>query len=295
MTNLGERDDLNSETVVVPQPSSIRYSLLDFYRKIRCDYYTSSWMETQRNKKLLKEARHLIESDSSKNPLVSVIVPTFNRSKLLIERAIPSVLNQTYGNFELLIVGDCCTDDTKQRIEQIDDKRIKFYNLPERGIYPEDPLFRWMVAGCIPRNKGLEIASGKWIACMDDDDEFSKDHIEILLSNALEKHYEMVYGQLSMEIKPGVWVNRGSYPLTRQNILHSAVLYRSELRFIKYNKQSWRYYYEDDWDLWDRMKRAGVKIGFINNVVGKHYLEGTHVKASIERLWEERKPKYKIF
>jgi hypothetical protein len=96
----------------------------------------------------------------------------------------------------------------------------------------------------------------------------------------------MVNGLLSMEVEPGKWVNRGSYPLTRQNICHSAVLYRSELRFIKYNFNSWKYYYEDDWDLWDRMKHTGVKIGFVNRVVGKHYIEGQNFGVSIESLWK---------
>ncbi len=286
---MNEEDKSDVATVVVPSDSSIRFRLLDFSRKIQSGYYVNSWMERQRNKALLKKARHIIQSDLSDDPLISVIIPTYNRSKLLTERAIPSVLSQTYRNFELIIIGDCCTDDTEKRVGEFNDKRIKFHNLSQRGNYPANPLFHWMVAGCVPRNRGLELASGKWIACMDDDDEFSDDHLELLLSNAIQNRFEMVYGLLSMEVEPGKWVNRGSYPLTRQNICHSAVLYRSELSFIKYNLNSWKYYYEDDWDLWDRMKQIGVKIGFINRLVGRHYVEGQHLGVSIERLWNNKK------
>ncbi len=82
---------------------------------------------------------------------------------------------------------------------KIDDNRVKFVNLPIRGKYPKQSFDRWMVAGSIPRNKGLELASGYWIAPLDDDDEFTVDHLEILLSFAVEGGFEMVYGKVRME------------------------------------------------------------------------------------------------
>ncbi len=79
------------------------------------------------------------------HPLVTVVVPTYNRAGLLVERCIPSILSQTYDNFELIIVGDCCTDQTEELVAQIKDPRLKFYNLTERGQYPSEPHRRWMV------------------------------------------------------------------------------------------------------------------------------------------------------
>src|SRR5713226_5860303 len=81
------------------------------------------------------------------HPLVTVIVATYNRSRLLTERCIPSILGQSYDNLELIIVGDGCTDDTEELLSQLNDPRLRFYNLPERGRYPSDPLRRLMVAG----------------------------------------------------------------------------------------------------------------------------------------------------
>jgi glycosyltransferase involved in cell wall biosynthesis len=130
-----------------------------------------------------------------------------------------------------------------------------------------------MVAGSIPRNKGLELASGEWIAPLDDDDEFSEDHLEVLLSHALQNEYELVYGVIQMEIAHGRWVNCGSLPLKYAYICHPSVLYHSKLKFLKYDVNSWRYNEPDDWNLWRRMKEAGVKIGFVDRVVGRHYLE----------------------
>ena len=70
------------------------------------------------------------------DPLISVIIPTYNRGKILTTRAIPSVLAQTHRNLELIIVGDYCTDNTAQLIKNFGDDRIKFVNLATRGEYP---------------------------------------------------------------------------------------------------------------------------------------------------------------
>ncbi|MGC8913894.1 MAG: hypothetical protein ACP5LE_08260, partial [Thermoplasmata archaeon] len=87
--------------------------------------------------------------------------------------------------------------------------------------------------------------------------------------------YEMVYGVVQMEKRDGEWVNIGSYPPKCGGICHLAVLYHSKLKFFKYDINSWKYGEPADWNMWRRMKEAGVRIGFINKVVGKHYLEGT--------------------
>ena len=243
-------------------------------KRVLHNYYQKNYVECRRNRELVKNARNQFEGKSNnENPLVSVQISTYNRCKILTERTIPSVLRQTYQNFEIVIVGDHCTDNTEEVLRKFNDERIKFHNLPKRGEYPTNPRDRWMVAGVVPKNKGLELCSGDWIAPLDDDDEFSEDHLEILLNYALEHDYEMVYGIVQMEIKPGEWVNIGSYPLERGKICFNSVLYDSKLKFFKHDINTWRYFEPDDWNMWRRMKEAGVRIGFVNKVVGKHYLE----------------------
>lgn len=238
-------------------------------------YYLKNWIEYKRNRKLLEKVRkNSKDNKNNENPLISVRIPTYNRSKILAERAIPSILRQTYQNFEIIVVGDYCTDNTEELIKNFNDNRIKFFNLPKRGAYPTNPIDRWRVAGIVPANKGLELCTGDWIAPLDDDDEFSEDHLEILLNFALQKEYEMVYGVVQMEKKPGKWVDVGSYPLNSGEICHLSVLYHSRLKFFKYDINAWKYEEPADWNMWRRMKKAGVKIGFLNKVVGKHYLEG---------------------
>ena len=122
----------------------------------------------------LKSARRESASRYSpvaKEPLISVYVPTYNRGKILIERAVSSVLNQTYKNFEFIIIGDHCTDNTEELVKKTGDKRIRFYNIPKRGYrYPPTVENHWFAGPVVAANKALEMVKGDWIARIDDDD-----------------------------------------------------------------------------------------------------------------------------
>lgn len=90
-------------------------------------------------------------------PEVSIIMPVYNR-ELYVEEAIESILKQTYQNFEFIIIDDCSTDQTLEKIKCFSDKRIKVLTLGEnKGNY-------------FARNLGIENARGKYICVMDSDD-----------------------------------------------------------------------------------------------------------------------------
>ncbi len=101
------------------------------------------------------------------SPFFSVIIPLYNREKT-ISRAIDSILNQTFQDFELIIVDDCSTDNsaTKVREYQLQDSRIKY-------IKNEINLER-----CISRNKGIQSTTGKYICFLDSDDYHLSFHLE---------------------------------------------------------------------------------------------------------------------
>ena len=80
-------------------------------------------------------------------PLVTVIIPTYDNYQLLATRSIPSVQAQTHQHFEIIVVGDAAPDEARRVVDDIDDPRITFRNLPYRGPYSEDPRARWHVAG----------------------------------------------------------------------------------------------------------------------------------------------------
>jgi glycosyltransferase involved in cell wall biosynthesis len=102
---------------------------------------------------------------------VSIIMPTYNREKL-ISRAIESIIKQTYTNWELLIVDDYSTDNTKEKVEQYVniDKRIKYLkNGRKKGV-----------AGA--RNFGILNSKGEYIAFLDSDDEWFQHHLSESIS-----------------------------------------------------------------------------------------------------------------
>jgi hypothetical protein len=241
-------------------------------RKVYYGYYFKNRSERAKNKTLLASARAASELGGvKKRPLVSVLIATYNRGDVLTARTIPSVLKQTCQDFEVIVVGDHCTDDTEQRLAQFNDCRIHFYNLPKRGEYPTFPADRWQVAGTVPANKAIELCSGEWIAPLDDDDEFTEDHIEVLLDCALNNNYEMVYGIVKMVSGESECQLVGSYPPEPGSICHLSVLYHSQLKFFKYDIDAWKYGEPGDWNMWRRMREAGVSIGFVRKVVGIHY------------------------
>jgi predicted SAM-dependent methyltransferase len=205
----------------------------------------------------------------SSQPLVSIVVPTWNRAALLCERTLPSVVRQTYRNWEVVVVGDACTDDTAARVAALGDPRIRFENLPHRGSYPEDPLHRWMVAGSTPANRALELARGAWIGYLDDDDVLTEDHLETLLGFARESGAEFVFGSGEFQRSAMEWLRIGRLPPDPGNVMHSSVLYRSYLRFLRYDLEAWKASVGADAHLWGRMYRLGVRFAHVDRVVCK--------------------------
>lgn len=104
--------------------------------------------------------------------LVTVYIPTFNRVDLL-ERAINSVVNQSYKNIEIIVVDDCSTDGTQEFLKEIakGDERINFFLKEKNG------------GACESRNIAIQSARGEYITGLDDDDYFLPNRIENFVSN----------------------------------------------------------------------------------------------------------------
>jgi glycosyltransferase involved in cell wall biosynthesis len=101
-------------------------------------------------------------------PRVSVIIPTYNRSSVL-RHAMASVLAQSFGNFELLVVGDCCSDDSAAVVAGFGDPRIRWFNLPVNSGHQSEP-----------NNEGLRQAQGELIAYLGHDDLWLPHHLQVL-------------------------------------------------------------------------------------------------------------------
>jgi glycosyltransferase involved in cell wall biosynthesis len=115
-------------------------------------------------------------------PKVSVVIPTYNREKLVSE-AIQSVLRQTYTNFELIVVDDGSTDNTKVVVDSYKDPRIRYEYQENRGV-------------SAARNNGINVSTGDYIAFLDSDDLYLEAALEKSV-NSLESHKQVgfSYGQ----------------------------------------------------------------------------------------------------
>ncbi|MDX8521606.1 glycosyltransferase family 2 protein [Mesorhizobium dulcispinae] len=100
--------------------------------------------------------------------MFSVIMATYNRGRHILP-SIQSVLRQTYQDFELLVVGDCCTDDTADVVQALASPRIRWSNLSERGG-----------SQAFPNNAGIEMSRGQYIAYLGHDDLWAPDHLQAL-------------------------------------------------------------------------------------------------------------------
>jgi glycosyltransferase involved in cell wall biosynthesis len=104
---------------------------------------------------------------------ISVIIPTYNREKLIVN-SLGSVLNQTYSNIEILIIDDGSTDNTKKEIDKIKDKRIKYIKLNKNS------------GSCNARNIGIKMAIGTYISFQDSDDIFHPDKLKKQFRNLIK-------------------------------------------------------------------------------------------------------------
>lgn len=108
------------------------------------------------------------------NPVISIIVPTFNRAKT-ISRSIDSILCQTYDNLEIVIVEDGSTDETMEVLEKYEDKRLRMvYHEFNKGV-------------TAAKNTGLNNIRGEWFTFLDSDDEMVPDALAIMMKIPLEK------------------------------------------------------------------------------------------------------------
>ena len=132
------------------------------------------------------------------HPKVSVVMPVYNEEKFL-DKSIQSILNQTFKDFEFIIVNDCSKDNSRKIIEKYKkiDKRIILINNKKNKNFPE------------VRNIGIRASKGKYIANMDGDDISHPKRIEKQFNYLEKNHYIFLVGSSAIYInEEGVEINR---------------------------------------------------------------------------------------
>jgi glycosyltransferase involved in cell wall biosynthesis len=184
-------------------------------------------------------------------PLVTVIIPTYNRSAAL-PYAIGSVLDQTMRDFELLVVGDGCTDDSAEVVAAIGDPRVRWINLPANVGHQ-----------AAPNNRGLEEARGEFVAYLGHDDLWLAHHLQCT-TDALRQSGAGVAHSLLMNVSPGQPVGMPVMPLPGVGSAPSCAVYR---RSVTGKIGGWRDYRRLDVspevDLFRRAEAAGFETAFV--------------------------------
>jgi glycosyltransferase involved in cell wall biosynthesis len=189
-----------------------------------------------------------------KNPTVSVVIPTYNREQL-IGRSIKSVLSQTYQDFEIIVVDDASTDNTKEVINSFNDDRIRYVRHKQnRGE-------------ATARNTGIKVARGEYIASQDSDDVWFPQKLAKqieLLQNTSPKVGVAYTGFWKIENNektyiPFSWVNQKEGDIHREllkgNFIGSpATLIKKEC-FKKVGMFDERLFHLVDWEMWLRVSK----------------------------------------
>ena len=197
---------------------------------------------------------------------VSVIITSYNSEKF-IEESIRSILNQTYKNFELIIVDDSSTDKTRKIIDRYKekDKRIKTkYNKKNLGA-------------AATFNIGIKAAKGDFIVKMDSDDISMKNRIELQLLEFFKRPNLQVLGGNIKIIKNNQLMNREiKFPIGKQNIdkiIRNSVpvadptvmIRKSVLKKVNYLRENMEA--AEDYDLWLRIHDLGYEIDNIDKTL----------------------------
>jgi glycosyltransferase involved in cell wall biosynthesis len=192
-------------------------------------------------------------------PLVTVICSTYN-SKATLQFALRSVLNQSFANFEVQVIGDGCTDGSESVISTLNDPRLSWSNLPENtGSQSE------------PNNEGLRRARGRYVAFIGHDDLWFPWHLERLVAQVERSGADLVHdlsASVGLQGVEGVYGPphpRSGYP--RVYVPTSSWLHRRELAeeigfWRKPDELSWAI----DFDFTRRAALAGKNIQCVESL-----------------------------
>lgn len=122
--------------------------------------------------------------NSSNNPLVSIVIPTYNHAHFL-EYALQSVLDQTYTNWEVIIIDNHSQDETDEVVGRFKNSKVKLLKIHNNGVIAAS------------RNMGVNVAKGEWIAFLDSDDRWAPNKLQVCLANSND-NVQLIYHDLEI-------------------------------------------------------------------------------------------------
>ena len=226
-----------------------------------------------------------------RNIFFSIVIPTYNQANFL-KKAINSILEQSYKNYEIIIVDNYSKDNTSKIVSSFKNKKIRYFKKKNFGIIAKS------------RNLGIKKAKGKWIALLDSDDSWFPQRLHIIkkIINNQKKHKVFCTDEiiLNKNNKIGLWrygpskSNFYKQLLTNGNCLStsSSVV---ERKFLKNNKILYKekksFVTSEDYDFFLNIAYKTNKFYFINRPLGMHIF---HSKSESSKFQKHRKSLYQV-
>ena len=231
------------------------------------------------------------------SPLVSIIVTTYNRSSTLKD-TINSILSQTFSNFELLIIDDNSIDNTLNVVTSFKDHRIKYHQLKKNFGGP-----------AFPRNYGISISAGSYIAFCDDDDIWKYNKLEVQVEYIRENKLDIVSSNIfvfSNKIDNIIKVSKNRlvyniYDLLLTNQINTSTVLLKKSSFVKFSESKDFLSHGEDYLLWLKLYKNNYKFGFIeqplvyyriwdNNISNKNLSNINLIKIKLKYVFCKENP-----
>lgn len=204
------------------------------------------------------------------NLMVSVIIPTYNHAHFLV-RALQSVLDQTYSDWEALVVDNYSNDNTDDVIKSFRDPRIRLFKIHNHGVIAAS------------RNMGMVEAKGELIAFLDSDDCWYPTKLERCLARLGESYDLVCHGERWLgdgrdrKVFYGPEL-RATYEalLFEGNCISTSavVVRRKQVEMVGGFREEPDIVTAEDYDLWLRLANSGARIGFVPEILGEYHIHG---------------------
>jgi len=214
------------------------------------------------------------------SPLVSIVIPTYNHAPML-QRALATVIEQTYQNWNAIVVNNHSTDNTLDVVASFNDPRIQCINFHNNGVIGAS------------RNEGIARATGEYVAFLDSDDTWFPSKIEkcvAVLKNGSDLVCHAEYW-IDEKGKSRLVAYGPSEAATHHNLIYkgnristSATMVRTTLlKEVKGFDVSPELISTEDYDLWIRLAAKSNKFAFIDEPLGEYHRHDNNVSANIEK------------
>lgn len=200
---------------------------------------------------------------------VSVIIPTFNRVKLL-KRALHSIFYQTYNNWEIIVVDNFSSDGTERLINDLDDKRIIYKKYRNNGIIGAS------------RNIGINSSDGYYLAFLDSDDWWDKNKLRVSIEKMESTNADLIYHNCfikgssfsfkthARKLKEPIYddlIRNGNTLITSSVVAKRQIIIDAGYFSENINISGW-----EDYELWIKISKIKKNFLFLPKILGNYWI-----------------------